>query len=155
MRNLTLLMILVAALSGGCAGLRGLPATGEPWVKPGGPRPAGDSESLLMYFEYVRKLPAPELVKEHEMTRESYVKSHSDFNRVRYAMVLAVPGSAFNDEARALEEIDPLVKNADAPLHGVAYLLNLQIQDQRHDQSLQRKLDALKSLEKSLIERGR
>jgi len=155
MKAITMLMMLAALLSASCADLRGLQSGGEPWVKSGGPRPASDSESLMMYFEYVRKLPGPELAKEHETVLRSYAGSHSDFNRVRYAMLLGMPGAPFSDDARALEEIDPLVKNPDAPLHGVAYLLSRQIQEQHDGQALQSKLDALKSLEKNLIERGR
>ncbi|MBI1991451.1 MAG: hypothetical protein HYS65_17410, partial [Betaproteobacteria bacterium] len=66
----------------------------------------------------------------------------------------SVSGAAFNDEARALEALEPLLKNPDAALHNLAFMMSAQIQEQRRGQGLQHKLDALKSLEKSLIERG-
>jgi hypothetical protein len=123
-------------------------------VRTGGPRPVSDSESLLRYFEYVRKLSAAELAKEHDTARQLYARTLSDFNRVRYAMVLSVPGSAFNDDARALEALEPLLKNLEAALHNLAFVVSAQIQEQQRGRGLQQKLEALKSLEKSLIERG-
>jgi len=182
-RYALVLMALMSLLPAGCGVLRGVaPGTApEPWV--GGLRPVSDSESLLMYFEYVRKLSAAELAKEHETARQLYARTLSDFNRVRYAMLLSVPGSAFSDDARALEAIEPLLRNLDAALHYLAFVVNAHIweqrrgqmlqqkldqeqrreqmlhqkldQEQRRGQDLQQKLEALKSLEKGLIERGR
>lgn len=139
-----------------CPGCGALPRSergGEPWVRAGGPRRAGDAESLLMYYEYVRKLSVAERAKDSESARQRYMKSRSEFNRVRYAISLSVPGTPFNDDARALDTLDPLLKNHNSALHSLAYLVSAQIQEQRRGQGLQQKLDALKSLEKSLTER--
>ncbi len=148
-----LLIVLMSLLAAGCGVLRSIETGGEPWVRADGRRPASDSESLLMYFEYVRKLPSTELVKEHDAVRQLYANSRSDFIRVRYAMLLSVPGVAFNDDARALEALEPLLRNSDAALHNLAFMASAQIQEQRRGQGLKQKLEALKSLEKSLIER--
>ena len=152
-RFICVVLALMSLLIGGCAALRTATIGHEPWVRQGGPGPSGDSESLLMYFEYVHKLPSAELAKEHDAVRQLYANSSSDFVRVRYAMLLSVPGAAFSDDARALEALDPLVRNADAALHNLAVMVSAQIQEQRRGQGLQQKLDALKSLEKNLIER--
>jgi len=137
----------------GC-GTRPIPESGaEPWTRTGARRPAGDAESLLMYYEYVRKLPAAERVKDYETARQRFIKSRSEFNRVRYAISLSVPGTSFNDDARALDTLEPLLRNQHAVLHSLAYMVGTQIQEQRRGQDLQQKLEALKSLEKSLIER--
>ena len=155
-RYALVLMTLMSLLAAGCGVLRSVEprAAPEPWVRTGSPRPVSDSESLLMYFEYVRKLSAADLAKEHDTARHLYAGTHSDFNRVRYAMLLSVPGSALRDDARALEALDPLLKNLDAALHNLAFVVSAQIQEQWRGQELQQKLEALMSLEKSLIERG-
>jgi len=106
-----------------------------------------------MYYEYVRKLPSAERVKDYETARQRFIKSRSEFNRVRYAISLSVPGTSFNDDARALDTLEPLLRNRHAVLHGLAYMVGAQIQEQRRGQDLQQKLEALMSLEKSLIER--
>lgn len=148
-----LLTVLAALVTAGCGMLRGVGGDSESWVRTNGPRPTSDSESLLMYFKYVRRLPAAEFAKEHEAVRQLYAKSRSDFNRVRYAMLLSVPGGSSSDDMRALEALDPLLKNPDAALHNLAFVVSAQIQEQRRGHGLQQKLDALKSLEKNLIER--
>jgi len=70
-----------------------------------------------------------------------------------------VPNTAFYDEPRALDLLDPVARNGDPRLSGLAALLVSQIQERRRldatAQALQQKLDALKSLERSLIERKR
>lgn len=149
------LVALATILVAGCGILRNFEAGHEPWVRADGPRPSGDSESLLRYFEYVRKLPAAEFPKEQETVRQLYAGSRSDFNRVRYAMLLSVPGAAPSEEARALDALEPLLRNPGAELHSVAYAVSVHIQEQRRSHALQQKLDALKSLDKKLIERGR
>ncbi len=169
-----LLVIVIALLMTGCAapptarepgpdtadepcpgcGTRPVPEYGgEPWARTGARRPAGEAESLLMYYEYVRKLPTAERVKDYETARQRFMKSRSEFNRMRYAISLSVPGTSFNDDARALDTLEPLLRNQHAVLHSLAYMVGTQIQEQRRGQDLQQKLEALKSLEKSLIER--
>jgi hypothetical protein len=148
-----LLITLVALLAAGCGALRS--PGGEPWVKSENLQPVGEVESLLRHFEYVRKLAPADLAKEHETARQLFARSHTDFHRVRYAVVLSVAGTGFSDDARALELLDPLLKNSGAPLHNLAFVVAAQIQEQRRAQGLQQKLEALKSLEKKMLERGR
>jgi len=154
-RYALVLMALMSLLSAGCGVLRSVePETAaEPWVEAAGGRPASDSENLLTYFEYVRKLSAAGLAKEYETVRKHHAQTTSDSNRVRYAMVLSVPGSAFRDDARALEALEPLLRKPGAALHGLAFMVSTQIEEQRRAQGLHQKLEALKSLEKNLIER--
>ncbi len=103
--------------------------------------PANDNESLLRYFGRVRKLPAAALAKELDEARQQYTNTGSELTRVRYAIVLSVPGMSFSDDARALEMIDPLLRNPGAKLHPVAFIVGTQIQEQRRAQTLQRRVD--------------
>jgi len=123
------------------------------------PRQTSDAESLISFYAHLRKLSAPELAREHEAARQAYGRGRSDYNAVRFAMVVAVPNTAFYDEPRALDLLDPVARNGDPRLSGLAALLVSQIQERRRldatAQALQQKLDALKSLERSLIERKR
>jgi len=146
-------IVLLALAGAGCSVLRGPDAGHESKVRTGVARPAGDIAYLLTYFEYVHKLPAGDLVKEYDAVRLLFANSNSDLMRVRYAMLLGVAGAPFNDDTRAVEMLDPLLKNAEGSLHTLAYLLSALIQEQRRGQGLQQKLEALKALEKNLIER--
>lgn len=123
------------------------------------PRRVSDTEKLLHYHAQLRRLTGPELLREHESARQAYVQSRSGYARVRYAMVLALPGTPFHDDARALTLLEPLARTAGDELAGLSSLLTAQIQERRRldgtAQALQQKLDALKSLERSLSNRGR
>ena len=97
--------------------------------------------------------------REHEAARQAYARARTDFNRLRLAMVLSLPGTAFNDDARALDLCDTVAKHDGGRLQGLAALLGSHLQEQKRltasEQGLQQKLDALKSLERSMIERSR
>lgn len=121
------------------------------------PRPSDDSERLLAYFERLRRLQSAELIKEHEAARAAFGRANSEYNRVGFAMALSLPGTPFNDDARALELLGPLLKKSDNGLRPLAALLTTFIQERRRLGSdlaaVQQKLAALKSLERALIER--
>ncbi len=161
MRNrLVLLWLGCAAVVAGCGVLRiAQPLEPAPWVQAGTPQPASDAESLLLYFQHIRKLSGPDVSREHESAREAYARARTDFNRVRLAMVLSLPGTAFNDDARALDLCDMVAKHEGGRLQGLALLLGSHLLEQKRltasAQGLQQKLDALKSLERSMIERNR
>ena len=134
----------------------------KPVPAPEPARSASDVENILIYFEHMKKLSANELVKEHESARQAFARSKSDMSRLRLALLLSFPSAPFREDAKALELIEPMVKDARGqytPLRGFAYVLSAFIVEQKrlgsHVQNLQEKLDALKSLEKSLNERQR
>jgi hypothetical protein len=122
-------------------------------------RPISDVESLLLYYRHLGKLEGDQLSREHEISRRAYEREHSDFNRVRLAMVLGLPNTPLSDDARALELLEPVAKKEGAEFSALAVLLATQLRErQRLDvsaQDLQQKLDALKSLERSMMERKR
>jgi hypothetical protein len=147
-------------------------------VAPAEPK-TSELETLLADFERLRKLGPAELAREQEAARQAFNQSRSDGARIRLAMAVAVPGAPPIEEARALEMLEPLVRNPTAALHGLAFLLSAVIQEQRRSAALvqglqqnmqglqqsnqvlqqnvhglQQKLDALRTLERSLSERG-
>jgi hypothetical protein len=129
--------------------------TVEPEIKPPVRPPVSDSETLLTYVDHVRKLPAAEFAKELDTVRKLYARARTETNRMRYAILLSAPAAGAGEDSRAMELLDPLLKSADAGVRALATLLIAQIQEQRRAQGLQQKLDALMSLDKSMIERGR
>lgn len=152
-------------LLAGCSGMqREEAAQTEAPVVPAAPpsppqRRASDAELLLSYFGQLRKLSGPDLAREHDAARQAYGGARSDYNRVRLAMVVSLANTPFHDEPRALDLLEPVAKGADSQLSGLAGLLVCQIEERRRldasAQGLQQKLDALKSLERNMIERKR
>ena len=122
-------------------------------------RQISGAENLLTYFNQIRKLSGSDLAREHDSARQAFSTGRSEFSRVRLAMVVTLPNTPFYDETRALELLEPVWKNSESQLSGLAALLVSQIQERKrldaNAQALQQKLNALKSLERSLIERKR
>lgn len=149
-----LLMLLLLA---GCGALRGGDAGDDPAAVTDLRSDGTDNGAALAYYARTRKLSGAELAREQEMARRAYVRSRSDANRMRYALALAVPEAPAADEARALEALEPLTRNAASPLHGLALLVTAFLQEQRRldvqAQGLQQKLDALLELERSMTGR--
>lgn len=120
----------------------------------------GDPSELgraLAYYARVRKLGTAELAREQDGARKALARSRSDANRVRYALLLAVPGVAAGDDARALELLEPVARNGDSALNVLAQLMTAYLQEQRrldaNAQGLQQKLDALLTLERNMTGR--
>ena len=122
----------------------------EPWLRATGFRPASEAEQLLLYHDWLRRLPAAELAREADAIAHLASRTRSDFNRLRWALVLLVR----DDHARATDLAEIVSRNKDGSLRPLALLLLAQLSDTRQAQSqaasLQQKLEALKALEKSL-----
>ena len=115
-----------------------------------------DTAKVLAYYAQVRQSSGPELAREHEAARRALAKSRSDANRVRYALLLTLPGAAATDDPREL--LEPVARNSDSALRGLAALMMAFLQEQRRletsAQGLQQKLDALLTLERNMTRDG-
>jgi hypothetical protein len=115
-----------------------------------------DATKVLAYYAQVRQLSGPDLVREHESARRALAKSRSDSNRVRYALLLTLPGAAAGEDPREL--LEPVARNSDSALRGLATLMMTFLQEQRrletNAQGLQQKLDALLTLERNMTRDG-
>jgi hypothetical protein len=115
-----------------------------------------DLTKMLAYYAQVRQMPAPELAREQESARRALAKSRSDANRLRYAMLLTLPGATTTEDSREL--LEPVVRSSDSGLRGLAALMMTFLQEQRrlenNAQGLQQKLDALLTLERNMSRDG-
>src|SRR3712207_3106997 len=68
-------------------------------------------------FERLRRLPPVELAREQESARQGFNQLRTENARLRLGMALGVPGLPGTEE-RALEVLEPLVKNPSSSLHG-------------------------------------
>lgn len=116
------------------------------------------AEKLLAYYAQARQLPAPELAREQEAARRMLMKSRSDANRLRYALLLAIPGAQATEEPRVQELLEPVTRSSDGALRGLAVLMMAFLQEQHRleagAQGLQQKLDALMTLERNMTRDG-
>jgi hypothetical protein len=117
---------------------------------------ADDVTKALAYYAQLRQLSGPDLARENESAKRALAKSRSDANRVRYALLLTLPGAAASEDPREL--LEPVARNADSALRGLAALMMTFLQEQRRletsAQGLQQKLDALLTLERNMTRDG-
>lgn len=132
------------------------------------------ADELLLYYDYLRKQPSAELVKEYDKARQSLAKSRNDVNRIRAALLLSLPNAPFHDNAAALVLVNEMLKDTrstNTGLHGLASLLSVSLtaltdqqratddmsqkwkDEQKRADELQGKVDAIKNMEKNLIRR--
>jgi hypothetical protein len=122
-----------------------------------------DAVSLLHYASYARALSASERERELDKQKSSYAKDKSDFHRLQYALVLSTPGASVSERKQALQLADsfPDGSDHDAGLSALAALLASQLQMQTQGQQqvqkrvdeLEKKLEAVKDIERSLLHR--
>jgi len=148
-------MAVAAALAvSGCAQLREAARSAGQQIQG---EAAVDTESLLAYFGQLRRLPAAELAREREAARRALAAEGTDARRMRYAIALSVSTDGNVDAARAIDLVDPVARRRDSPYQSLAIAMRSLLSDlaqaQRDRADLQRKLDSLKALEKSLSDR--
>ena len=150
---------------------RSQPQTPQPRII----RIESDVEKLVQYFEQIKGYAAPQLSQEYERVRQGYMSEKSDFLRLKLVLFAILPSASAAEHARGLGLIEPLLKDTteSSPTRSFAQLLyavlseqkkleegvqglNLKLKEgQRREQALQEKLDALKEMETTLMERER
>ncbi len=168
MRWAGLLFVVLA----GCAELQRLaPApTPAPIPAPAPPVPAptpapvldaSDAQQtveLLDYYQRVGQLSAEDQRRELNTTTQSFNRERSSYNRVRLALLLLLPGTGFQDDARAVQLLEPLTTGGGGNLQKLASLLYAQagelVKTQKRADQMKDQLEALRAIERSLIERS-
>lgn len=165
-----LLVLGLSALLAACGTVR-WPAAAAPdytWIKADAPRPQSRVEALLAYADYARALPAAEAGREQERLRQALsTQDRADFARLQYALLLAFSAHG-RDLPRARQALEPVLREegGDADLRRLAVFLNAGIGDaleterryreeQRRAGDLDQKLEALKSIERRIIQRDK
>lgn len=133
-------------------------------------------EELMLYYDFLRKQPGPELIKEYDKARQALTQSKTDVNRMRVALLLSMPNTPFHDTAAALGLLNEVSKETKAPspsLRGLANMMAMMIaeqqrannnaddlsqklkDEQKRADALQGQVDGIKNMEKNLIRRDR
>jgi hypothetical protein len=129
-------------------------------------------DDTLLFLAGLRNKSQTDLKTALYQARKDFADTGSEGARMRLALLYLHPGTSFHSEAQALQLLEPYVRgdaNARSPYRGIAQLVlaNLdesrrtdatvqaQVQKTREEQKradeLQRKLDALKDVERAMI----
>lgn len=178
MKSIAFGIVLLAALGtllSGCAtkGDRLSPGSeclGRICLGPSG----GEAGELLAYNQRIRSLSPEELNSEYGMATQALARQKSDLNRLRTVLLLLQPNAPFRDDARAAALVDEVLGNRpteNSATKALAQLLGAMVNERRRQEeryqkltqklgeeekradALQQKLEALKTIEKNLINR--
>lgn len=128
----------------------------------GGTAPVFGNEvdEALRYHQYIRTLSPAELDREYQRVGQGFAQSKDDLARVELVLLLTVPNASFHDDGVALNLLKDWLQGSKPPYRGLRALggmLTTTIEEMREKDkradALQKKLDALKTMEKNLIER--
>lgn len=114
---------------------------------------------LIGYAQRVAALQADEQQRELNASTQIFSKDRGAYGRVRLALLLSLPGTAFNDDAKAIGLLEPVTSTgaSSGPMQQFAGLLYAQIaerlREQRRATQLKEQLDALKDVERKIMER--
>ena len=112
---------------------------------------------LVVATQRFASLSPDEQKRDYNAANQSYVRERSLSNRLRVALMLSTPGSAVQDDSRALALLDGLPPGT-SPLRQFAGFVQAQVAERtrsaRRADQLKEQLDALRAVERSIIERG-
>jgi hypothetical protein len=117
---------------------------------------------LIGYAQRVAALQPEEQRRELNTAGQIFSRDPGTYGRVRLALLLSLPGTAFNDDARAASLLEPPAGAGSAPLPagpmqqfaGLLYAhVSERLREQRRTAQLKEQLDALKAIERQIMDR--
>jgi hypothetical protein len=124
-----------------------------------------ESRQVIELIEYAQKvagLQSEEQRRELSASNLIFLKDRGrgSYGRLRLALLLALPGTAFNDDARAASLLEPLAGGASSPARPMQQLAGLvytqiaeRLREQKRTAQLKEQLEAMKEIERKIIER--
>jgi hypothetical protein len=121
--------------------------------------------TLIGYVQNVSAMPADDQRRELSGANQAFGRESSPLARLKLAMLLCLPGTVIADDGRALSLLEPMAAGTAGPaganagaLRRFAGLLHAQVgervREQKRSAQLREQLDALKAMERSLMERS-
>jgi len=138
------------------AGPMAWPPTPAP-APPAVPEDAKVLADLVVAAQRFATLSPDEQKRDYNAANQTYLRERTLPNRLRVVLMLSTPGGAVQDDARALAMLDGLPPGGNT-LRQFAALLQAQVADRtrtaRRADQLKEQLEALRAVERSIIERG-
>lgn len=116
---------------------------------------------LMQYLLRIAHISAEEQKREIPVLSQAMSRDRSLVSRLKLALLLSQPGSAAQDDGRALTLLEPYANPGanPGPLRQFASFLHMQLAERmrgvRRADQLKEQLEALRAVERSIIERGR
>jgi hypothetical protein len=115
---------------------------------------------LIGYYTRVTVMAPEEQRREYAGATQTFNRERSEYNRVRLALLAAMPGTSFQDDARALGLLEPFAAPGanGGKVAQFGAMLHAQVSERAkargRAEQLKEQLDALRAVERAIIERG-
>jgi hypothetical protein len=124
---------------------------------PAEPEENRQAAELLGYTQRIAQLGAEDQRRELGAASQALARDRTNYSRVKVGLLYALPGTAIQDDSRALAMLEPVAGGTGA-LKQLAALVHAQVAErmkaQKRADQLKEQLDALRDVERSIIERG-
>lgn len=119
--------------------------------------------SLLGFLGQISSASMDDQKREYQNASQQFQKAKTDVNRLRLAALLMLPNTAFQDDVKALGVLEGISAKNASPIRELALFLHGQLaerqrqvrEEQKRADAIQQKLDNLKAIERSLLDRER
>ncbi len=115
---------------------------------------------LVGYYSRVAAMKPEEQRREYMAAGQTFSRDASPYNRIRVALLAAMPGTSFQDDVRAISLLEPYAKAGPTydKLRQFGAILHAQVAEsvtaRGRAEQLREQLDALRAIERTIIERG-
>jgi predicted RNase H-like nuclease (RuvC/YqgF family) len=127
-------------------------------------------DEMMEFYDSIRKQSAPDQGRVYEKAKQSFAQNKSDTNRARLILLLILPNTTFRDVPSALNLLNELRRRDSTSMQGFKTLLTSLLTEQQRLQhhveelsqklkdeqkrveTLQSQIDAIKSMEKNLLQ---
>ncbi|MGB8433201.1 MAG: hypothetical protein WCE38_02930 [Burkholderiales bacterium] len=115
---------------------------------------------LVGYYGRVAAMKPEEQRREYMAAGQNFSRDPSPYNRIRVALLVAMPGTTFQDDVRAMNLLEPYSRAGPTydKLRQFGAILHVQIAEsvkaRGRAEQLRVQLDALRAIERTIIERG-
>ena len=115
---------------------------------------------LVGYYSRVAASPADQQRREYTEASQTFSRDPTSYNRIRVALLASMPGTSFQDDVRAISLLEPYSKAGPGydRLRQFGAILHAQLVERgkarARAEQLEKQLDALRAVERTIIERG-
>lgn len=156
-----LLWCVAAFVAAACTALPTAPPTAPPTVPQVViPEDVKQLSELIGYYSRVAAMRPDDQRREYAAASQAFSRDPSPYYRMRLALLALMPGTLFQDDVKAMSLLEPYSRSGASAdkLHQFGAILHEQLAEgakaRGRAEQLKEQLDALRAVERTIIERG-
>lgn len=154
-----------------CAAIESVESPRAVEPPPTEPVVTGQMDDMMEFYDSIRKQSPAELSRVYDKAKQSFMRNKSDTNRARLVLLLILPNTSFRDVTSAMHLLNEWPKDSKSANnlqsfrnllagllaeqqrlnHSIEELSQKLKDEQKRAETLQSQIDAIKSMEKNLL----